>query len=112
MTHSSLLGTANAAVAFADLAGFTALTEAHGDLAAADIAEGLAGTAESVLATSDQLVKTLGDAVLLTSSDASSGIALVQRLFQACESDARFPDLRAGVHYGPIIRRGGDIFGS
>jgi adenylate cyclase len=104
--------TANAAVAFADLAGFTALTEAHGDFAAADIAERLAGAAESVLIASDRLVKTLGDAVLLTSSDAFSGISLLQRLFEACEADLRFPDLRAGMHYGPIIQRGNDVFGS
>jgi class 3 adenylate cyclase/YHS domain-containing protein len=105
-------GTVNAAVAFADLAGFTALTEAHGDSAAADIAERLAAVAESVLGTADRLVKTLGDAVLLMSGDATSGIALVQRLFEACETDLRFPDLRAGMHYGEIIHRGSDIFGS
>jgi class 3 adenylate cyclase len=105
-------GTTEAAVAFADLAGFTALTEAHGDAAAADIAERLVAVAESVLGAGDRLVKTLGDAVLLTSVDALSGITLVQRLFQACEADARFPDVRAGLHYGSVIRRGDDVFGA
>jgi adenylate cyclase len=104
--------TTDTAVAFADLAGFTALTEAHGDATAADIAERLIAVAESVLSSEDRLVKTLGDAVLLTSLDALSGITLVQRLFEACEADARFPDVRAGLHYGPVIHRGGDIFGS
>jgi class 3 adenylate cyclase len=105
-------GTTDTAVAFADLAGFTALTEAHGDATAADIAERLVAVAESVLGAEDRLVKTLGDAVLLTSPDALSGITLVQRLFEACEADARFPDVRAGLHYGAVIQRVGDVFGS
>jgi adenylate cyclase len=109
---TALVGTTNAAVIFADLAGFTALTEAHGDTAAADIAERLVTAAESVLAGADRLVKALGDAVLITSTGALSAITLVQNLFEACETDARFPDLRAGLHYGPVVERGGDIFGA
>ena len=102
----------NAAVAFADLAGFTALTEAHGDVVAADIAERLVAVTKSVMAVGDRLVKDIGDAVLLTSADAVSGIGLVLRLFDACDTDAQFPDLRAGLHYGPVVERAGDIFGS
>lgn len=66
----------NAAVSFADLAGFTALTEAHGDVIAADIAERFVAVAESVMDTGDRLVKAIGDAVLLTSVDAAAGIGL------------------------------------
>ena len=85
-----------AAVTFGDLAGSTALTEAHGDIAAADIAEQLVAHAESVLGSGDRLVKAIGDAVLFTSVDAASAITLDFRLFDdACEKDARFPT------YGP-----------
>ena len=66
----------------------------------------------SVTAVGDRLVKDIGDAVLLTSTDAASGISLVLRLFDACEADPEFPDLRAGVHYGSVVERGRDIFGS
>jgi adenylate cyclase len=69
--------TSNAAVTFGDLAGFTALTEAHGDIAAADIAEQLVADTESVLGVGDRLVKAIGDAVLLTSVDAASAITLI-----------------------------------
>lgn len=91
----------NAAVAFADLAGFTALTEAHGDVAAADIAERLVSAATSVMTAADRLVKNIGDAVLMTSTDAVSGISLVVRLFDACEADPHFPDLRAFPIFAP-----------
>lgn len=104
--------TSNAAVTFADLAGFTALTEAHGDITAADVAEQLVADAESVLGARDRVVKSIGDAVMLASVDAASAITLIFRLFDACERDARFPDLRAGLHYGPVVERNGDVFGT
>ncbi len=106
------MDTSNAAVTFGDLAGFTALAEAHGDTAAADVAEQLVADAESVLGIGDRLVKAIGDAVLFTSVDAASAITLIFRLFDVCERDQHFPDLRAGLHYGPVVERGGDIFGT
>jgi adenylate cyclase len=112
VTDTVVVDEVNAAVAFADLAGFTALTEAHGDVLAADIAERLVSVTNSVTVVGDRLVKDIGDAVLLTSTDAASGISLVLRLFDACEADPEFPDLRAGVHYGSVVERGHDIFGS
>ncbi|HZJ27962.1 MAG TPA: YHS domain-containing protein [Acidimicrobiia bacterium] len=47
-----------------DLAGFSAATEAHGDETAADLATQLTGLATEALGPRDQLVKSLGDAVL------------------------------------------------
>lgn len=102
----------SAAVTFADLSGFTALTEAHGDIAAADIAEQLVRFSESVLDVGDRLIKAIGDAVFLTSVDSTSAVELIYRLFDVCETDARFPDLRAGLHFGPVVERGADIFGA
>lgn len=85
----------NAAVTFGDLAGFTALTEAHGDIAAADIAEQLVAHAESVLGSGDRLVKAIGDAVLFTSVDAASAITLIS----GCLMRAR--RMRDSPTYGP-----------
>ncbi|UMG92241.1 hypothetical protein [Nocardioides sp. TF02-7] len=48
-----------------DLAGYTALTETHGDEHAADLATKFARLAEEQLDTGDRLIKTIGDAVLL-----------------------------------------------
>ena len=107
-----MVDTFDATVAFADLAGFTALTEVYGDFAAAEIAAQLGVVTESILTAGDRLVKGIGDAVLVTSLNAASGISLVDRLFGACEQDPRFPYLRAGLHYGAVVERGGDIFGA
>jgi len=51
---------------FVDVAGFSALTEAHGDTAAADLLERFTALANGALGDEGRLVKTIGDAVLVT----------------------------------------------
>jgi class 3 adenylate cyclase len=60
------------AILFADLSGFTALTEAHGDLDAADLAGRFHELAEVALRDGTRLIKTLGDAVMTASLNSSS----------------------------------------
>lgn len=100
-----------AAFGFIDLAGFTALTEEHGDEDAAALATRFARVARGCLGEGDRLVKSIGDAVLVTSPTAESGVTLVERLLTEAAADARFPPLRAGLHFGDAIRRDGDVFG-
>lgn len=98
--------------AMVDLAGYTALTETHGDEEAADLATTFADLARSCLGDFDRLIKCIGDAVLLASSDPRSGLALVERLLaETCELDG-FPLARAGLHHGPAVERDGDMFGA
>ena len=97
---------------FIDLEGFTTLTEAKGDEGAARIATKFARLTQSVLGPGDRLVKTLGDAVLVTSPDAASGIALVERLLTEAAADVRMPSLRAGLHHGSAVEKDGDVFGA
>jgi adenylate cyclase len=97
---------------FVDLAGFTALTEAQGDEDAADVATRFAELTRSALARGDRLVKTIGDAVLVTCPDASSGVALVERMLVEAASEPLFPALRAGLHHGEAVERDGDVFGA
>lgn len=98
--------------AIVDLAGFTALTETHGDTEAADIATRFAEIARGNLARGDVLVKTIGDAVLLASPNPSRGIALVTRLLADCAELDKFLAARSGMHHGPAAERAGDYFGN
>jgi adenylate cyclase len=99
-------------IAFVDLAGFTALTETHGDEEAADLAERFADMARQALGPDDRLVKTIGDAVLLTADDPTRGLELVTRVFKACYATSGFAVPRAGMHHGNAVERGDDIFGA
>jgi adenylate cyclase len=101
-----------ATFSFVDLAGFTALAESQGDEDAADVATRFAELARQALAPGDRLVKTIGDAVLVTSRDPAAGVALVERLLTDAAAEPGFPALRAGLHHGDAIARDGDVFGA
>jgi adenylate cyclase len=97
---------------FVDLAGFTALTEEQGDFDAADVATRFAALAHDALGAGDRLIKTIGDAVLVTSPEPGAALDLVERLLGAAVADKRIPALRVGLHHGPAIERDGDVFGA
>jgi adenylate cyclase len=97
---------------FADLAGFTALTEAHGDDAATAIAADFTAAVRRILADFDaEEVKTIGDEVMVRAADPETAVRLGMRIVD----DLAFhgsPPVRVGMHSGPAIRRDGDWFGS
>lgn len=97
---------------FVDMAGYTALTEAHGDSEAAELATRFAELAEGSLGPKDRLVKTLGDAVLVACGDPASALAFLMELFRRADREPDFPLLRAGLHHGPAVEKAGDVFGA
>ena len=102
----------SATFAFIDLAGFTALTEAQGDEDAADVAVRFAQLTQAALGPGDRLVKTIGDAVLVTSETPESAVDLIESILVHAARDSRLPSLRAGLHHGEAVIRSGDIFGA
>ena len=59
-----------------------------------------------------KLTLSIGAAVLVTSPDASAGVALVERMLIEAASEPHFPALRAGLHHGEAVERDGDVFGA
>lgn len=98
-------------MAFVDLAGFSALTEAHGDHDAVAVVDRFAELSRAALSSGDELVKSVGDAARFASPDPAAAVALLQRVWRACAAECWFPLPRAGVHRGNAIARGGDYFG-
>lgn len=99
------------AITFIDLAGFTALTEAHGDEHAADLIERFVSMSEERASKRDRVVKSIGDAVLLRSDSSTDAVRLASDLMHSCTKEPDFPLLRGGIHTGPVIERNGDVFG-
>lgn len=95
-----------------DLAGFTALTEAHGDHRAADLAVSFEELSRSRLAEDDRLIKSIGDAVLLASRTSTSALSLVRTILDGCNELPDFPIARAGLHRGNAVERGADMYGT
>jgi adenylate cyclase len=102
------LGRLRVAIAFADLAGYTRLTEEAGEEQALDIVERFVEGVENSLPDEARVVKTIGDAVMLVSSDAPSLTEWAVG-FQELQSERPLP--RIGIHYGSVLYRDGDYFG-
>jgi len=97
---------------FADLVGFTALTDAEGDDRGAEVALALYERARQLAPRyGAEELKTLGDGVVLRCDRAEGGIELAVRLVEELESIPGFPPLRVGVHAGPAVHRHGEWYG-
>jgi adenylate cyclase len=102
------LGRIRVAIAFADLAGYTRLTEEEGEEQAVDAVEQFIDGVEQTLPTEARVIKTIGDEVMIVGSDAAT---LTQWAvdFQALRSARPWP--RIGIHFGETLYRDGDYFG-
>ena len=101
-----------AAIAFVDLAGFSAITDVFGDQAALAVIDVFEGLVTEALGEGGRLVKWIGDEVMLAFPDPDAALRALAYLLPACRADARLPLTRAGVHYGPVIPRRSDFFGA
>jgi adenylate cyclase len=98
---------------FADLAGFTALTEAHGDDEAAELAREFCESVRRLLPGHDaEELKTIGDASMLRSESAEEAVRLGLEIGADVRRRANFPAVRIGMHTGSAVSRDGDWFGS
>ena len=108
---------ARACVAFVDLAGFTAMTQAHGDDYAADVHDAFVGALDAACAATPRVecVKHLGDGALLVSPSAGGMLAALRAGVEQ-QGDAELClRVRAGVHCGPVLlvrtAHGDDVLG-
>lgn len=97
---------------FVDLAGFSALTETHGDDAGADLAQRFAAMTQSALRDDGRLVDTVGDAVFLASETPARMLRAVARIWREADATPDFPAVRAGIHHGDAVLRDGRWFGT
>jgi class 3 adenylate cyclase/YHS domain-containing protein len=98
---------------FADLAGFTALTEVHGDREAADVAAEFSAAARQLLTShAAREVKTIGDALMINGSDAAAAIELGLGIVNDVGRQHGFPAVRVGMNTGRALERDADWFGT
>jgi adenylate cyclase len=105
-------GTTEVSVCFADMVGFTKLGE---DLAVDElgrVAERLGELAGEAVQPPVRMVKLIGDAAMLVSSEAPPLGEAALELVEAADAEGEdFPQLRVGFAQGPAIGRGGDYYG-
>jgi len=102
-------GRMRVAIAFADLAGYTKLTEEQGEVQAVSAVERFVETVEQTLPLDARVIKTLGDEVMVVGADTlaltSWAVGLANQL------PAGSPPPRIGIHQGAAIYRDGDYYG-
>ncbi len=102
------LGRMRVAIAFADLAGYTRLTEEAGELEAVDAVERFVDAVEGSLPDDARVIKTIGDEVMIVGSDPVDLVEWAVE-FQDGQDERMLP--RIAVHYGNALYRDGDYYG-
>lgn len=98
---------------FADLVGYTALTEARGDEAAARLAREFRRTVSRLCREHGAWqVKSLGDGAMIWSPDPSRSVSLAARVVEEVSVRPDLLPVRVGVYTGQAVMRGGDWYGS
>ena len=108
----TLAASRDAAIAFADLVGFTRL---GGRVAAEDlgaVARRLESVAADTVEPGARIVKTIGDAVMLTAQDGDCLLRSTLALCDAVDAEGpEFPQVRCGVAVGTVVERDADLYG-
>jgi adenylate cyclase len=96
------------AIAFADLAGYTQLTEEEGELTAVDAVERFVEAVERSLPENARVIKTIGDEAMVIGTDAA---ALAEWAVAFLEAHRERPRPRIAIHDGAALYRDGDYYG-
>jgi adenylate cyclase len=112
LASGELGATSEISVCFADLVGFTKLGEEIAPEELGLVAGRLEEMATAVAEPPVRLVKTIGDAAMLVSSEAEAMTEAALRLVEASEEEGEeFPRLRAGLARGLAVAQTGDYYG-
>ncbi len=110
--------TIHISIMFADIAGSTKLYDTLGDqLARAKVAASIDTMTEITNQNNGTVIKTIGDEVMCTfptAEDAGTAAWEMQETFEEeaeANTDGSPVSIRIGMHFGPAILEGGDVFG-
>jgi adenylate cyclase len=102
------LGRMRVTIAFADLTGYTRLTEEEGELTAIDAVERFVEAIETTLPDEARVIKTIGDEAMIVSSDPANLTDWAVG-FQRLQGGRPRP--RIAIHCGVALYRDGDYYG-
>ena len=103
-----------ASVCFVDIVGYTAQARALDEHELVAWVEQFEQEASAtVIDHGGSVIKTIGDEVLFTTDDPAAAVRVALALTtRGADADDPFPQVRAGIAHGPVVRRLGDVFGS
>ena len=99
-------------VGFADIVGFTALSNELTRERIGDLVEVFEARSGDVIGSNQgRLIKSMGDAVLFVNDDPFAAFETAEGIINVIGRDSRMPDVRVGLASGPVVMRLGDVFG-
>ena len=99
-------------VGFADLVGFTALSQALDASELAGMVDRFEAIGyEHVPLHGGRVIKMIGDEIMFACDDVAGGAAIALALVEAHAADPDLPDIRVGLASGPTLQWDGDLFG-
>ncbi|MEO8772650.1 MAG: adenylate/guanylate cyclase domain-containing protein [Ferruginibacter sp.] len=102
----------NIAILLADLSGYTALTETHGSLAAADLIDKYIRIVENCLVGDCKLHERTGDEIMVVSTSPDFLLTTALMIERNTINEDNFLRVHGGLHYGRVLKRGNSYFGS
>jgi adenylate cyclase len=102
----------NVAILMADLSGYSALTETHGSVTAADLIDKYIDLAENCLVGDCKLHQRTGDELMFVSNSADAMLATAIQLAANTAREEYFLQVHGGLHFGTVLKRGPNYFGS
>jgi adenylate cyclase len=102
----------DATFCFVDIAGYTALTDTHGELAAADLVDDFRELIRTCIEPSGRLQSLIGDCAFLVFSDPLVATDALSTLYRRVADRQDFPVVRTGLHHGSALLRDNRHFGS
>jgi adenylate cyclase len=102
----------NVAILMADLSGYTALTETHGAVSAADVIDKYIHIAKNCLVGDVKLHQRTGDEIVFISDSPDSLLATALKLEASTASEENFLQVHGGLHFGKVLKRADSYFGS
>jgi adenylate cyclase len=106
------LRTTQMTVGFADIVGFSELSNELTQSRLGDLVELFESRCSDVVAGQrGRVIKTLGDAVLFVNDDPIRAYDTAEGIIVVIGRDSRMPDVRVGLASGSVVMRLGDVFG-
>jgi adenylate cyclase len=102
----------NIAILVADLSGYTALTETHGALSAADLIDKYVEIVNNSLVGESRLHERVGDEVMIVSDFPDNLLSTAVSLLRNVLQEYKFLQVHGALHYGKVLKRNNSLFGS
>ena len=101
------------AIGFADMSRFTSWTRKVSETELSTALESFESRSTEIVGQhGGRIVKTIGDEVLFQVDDPANAAEIALQLVESADGQDDAPELRAGLAFGPVVSRLGDVYGS